>query len=318
MSSSRKFESLYKVRLEALIAGYSYKNFKQEEKEKEEEEEEEKEKEKEKEKEILIPTVILKTIERWYSGTEEPKLQINPLTYFAPMQFEIYFHKTVQKILNVTKYKLKAKQSAYNIKTKNQDVMYTKEAIINYIYDNDYYIAIWTLDIEDHEKYWFDCNHQECPFNVTLMALDENNTILCILKKRITKFYSQTATIIYRGYEGESHPAWRLPNFDSMIDQTNDNKVNIHQFLNSIKRIVEKKEFNDTNLMNYELMTKRYFYFVYSTYNDNVQNFGYEFIDFQNLCNCMIDITRFDQDHFIYEFTKILRTKLGFTRFCRN
>ena len=53
---SKKFESLYKERLELLVSGFSFENSGK----------------------ICIPIVLLKCIERWYNGEKnEPKLKMN-------------------------------------------------------------------------------------------------------------------------------------------------------------------------------------------------------------------------------------------------
>ena len=55
MTQEKTFESVYKERLELLVYGYSYKNSGK----------------------FSIPIVLLKCIERWYAGQNEPKLHLN-------------------------------------------------------------------------------------------------------------------------------------------------------------------------------------------------------------------------------------------------
>ena len=291
---STQFESVYNSRLEALVAGYSYQNLLQEKKE----------------KPISIPTVILKTIERWYSGAIQPKLEINSITsYYAPMYFEIYFDKKVKQLLNVKKYTLRA--TSVHKSTKD-DKEFKTEAKIDNIYDNDYFIAFWTLSDKEHWEYWqnFDFDDREInPFNIKLIALDENNKILCTLKKQIKELYAVTWFMKHLNEVGP-YSASRLPKFH-LIDHEANDTVHVDQFVASIKKLLALQED-----INGELTIKRYFYFLYNNYN--LDKFDTELIDYENICQCICDVRRFNENHFVSKFTKTLRTKLGYLCYGQN
>ena len=291
---SIKFESVYKRRLEALVAGYLYKNLPNVFVEKEE-----------KLTKSLIPTVIVKIIERWYGGAIEPKLKMNLITItISPMQYEIYFDKPCNQILNVAKYILKYSTSSKKNKKKQKNTLFSKEVIIKNIHDNDYFIAMWMLNEYDHNEYWFKYGRQNDPFNIKLIAIDHNQTIVCTLTKSFTIFYA-TRNIKGLALRYYIKDASRLRKFN-LFDQTNK-KVNLEQFINSITRFRFEFELIDI---------KRFFYFVYTTYDFCLYQInhmcGSELIDLQMLCNCIIDLDRFDENHIVWKFTQILKIKLGF------
>ena len=66
MAEEQEFESVYRERLELLVSRYSFENS----------------------GEISIPIVLLKYIERWYGGENEPKLKINLTDHQNPLHIE--------------------------------------------------------------------------------------------------------------------------------------------------------------------------------------------------------------------------------------
>ena len=298
------FQSVYKNRLEKLVAGYS----------KQQQEEEEEEEEEGEETILCIPIAILKLIERWYSGTIQPKLKMKSITYseYSPMHFEIYFNEKTNKILQVQQYQLTA---TINNTQKDKTNMFKKVVTINTIYDDDYFISIWTLNMDDHKIFYshFNFNHgniANIKFDINIHALDENNNILCTLKKQIKVLYATETRYTYlysdAHYKNKFTPSLNLKNFHLIDHHATTNTVNVNQFLTSMKKLLSKQHLN-------ELILKRYFYFLYEIYNYN--KFDAELIDHQNICCVMSDLNRFNPNHFIWKVTNILTIKLDFTDF---
>ena len=195
-------ESVYKDRLELLVYGYVYENSKN--------------------ISIPMPNVLLKLIELWYNGQNEPKLKMNVISRdWTSFQAEFYLDKKANKLLNITSYELIFPHT-------NHD-----EVIATNIHDDDYFISYNTI------------NTDTIKLNCQLIALDENDNILMKLKKKLDiKNFMPLPT------------SYRISRFD-LIDKQKNGFLNLSEWVSSMKQLLINTKFHEN-----ELLYRRMFYFM--------------------------------------------------------
>ena len=145
---------VYKERLELLVSGYSFENS----------------------GEISIPIVLLKYIERWYGGENEPKLKINLIDHQNPLHIECYLDKPANKLLNIYKYEL-------IYKSLDESIGFEGGKLTKFnISDTNYFIGFGVIDTQ-----FSDWNKFNGEYDCTLIGLDKNNKILIKSKQKLQK-----------------------------------------------------------------------------------------------------------------------------------
>ena len=225
MADQKEFESVYKERLELLVCGYSYENSGK----------------------ISIPIVLLKCIEKWYNGPNEPKLKINVIDVHIPAHIECYFdNKVNNKLLNVNKYKLIYKPSKHALKFKSESTS------INHINDKDHFIGFCRIRTKS-TPIW---SNQIFDFEV--IAYDKDNNILVKLNKKLKLNNNSKRCYLY---EPDIKIHWKCINNK---DYYRYGPVVVGEWTKSVRKLLINCDFNWN-----ELLFRRIFYYINWVNNRN-------------------------------------------------
>ena len=215
MSLNSTFKKVYEKRKELLVSGYTFEALDG----------------------MIVPTVILKYIERAHSAN--PQLTIQKITNTFPLNLECYFKGGMNGLINVAKYRLTFKYGSNDILTETEQI-YDKTNLA------------WSLfQIQKSIIYLMSANNNlEIKLRATLSAYDENNDMIKALQEQQIKcfhpFYApNTPNLNY------VDPTLQLFNIQNGYD--------LEEFQKKMQKLLPTYNFQFENLTE---CIKRFFYFA--------------------------------------------------------